>query len=133
MAEIFVVGVLATIAVFFVATGGFALMRPQALGKSLGLVLDGASGANEVRAQYGGFFLLTGLLAAASLAGISPRPWALVAIVVVFGGLIFGRLISLVLDGGFKHYRGAIPALFLIDSCGFLVAATALSLEMGWL
>lgn len=133
MADVFVVGVLGVVAVFFVATGFLALARPQMLATSLGFMLDGASGANEMRAQYGGFFLVSGLLAAASLAGLSPRPWALVPVVVVFGGLIFGRLISLILDGGFKSYRGAIPALFVIDSCGFLLAALALALEMTWL
>jgi hypothetical protein len=133
MADVFVMGVLGIVAFFFAATGLFALARPRAFGGSLGLVLDGASGANEVRAKYGGFFLLTGLLAAAALAGLSPRPWALIAIVVVFGGLIFGRLISLALDGGFKQYRGAIPALFVIDSCGFVLALLALAFEMTWL
>jgi hypothetical protein len=86
-----------------------------------------------MRAQYGGFFLMAGLFAIAAVGGLIPRAWALALMVVVFGGLIFGRLISLIIDGGFKQYRGAIPALFIIDSCGFLVAAAALASEMAWL
>src|ERR1700687_5414538 len=133
MGKLFVDGVIGVLGLFSVITGFVALVRPLVLAETLGLSLNGASGMNEMRAQYGGFFLMAGLLAIAAVGGLIPRPWALALMVVVFGGLIFGRLISLVIDGGFKQYRGAIPALFVIDFCGFSVSLIALASEMAWL
>jgi hypothetical protein len=49
---------------------------------------------------------------------------------VVFGGLIAGRLFSLGLDGKAGRYRPAIRALYVIDSCGFLLSASALATQL---
>jgi hypothetical protein len=42
----------------------------------------------------------------------------------IFGGLIFGRLVSLVLNGGLKGYGPTILALYVIDAIGLAVTIT---------
>lgn len=119
--------VLAIGAAFFLFTSVYALAKPAQFAKPLGLALPGADGLNEVRAQYGGFFLISGLAVAASLVGRIPREWGLVVLVVTFGGLICGRLLALIAERSFARYGATIRALFLIDSCGFLLSIFALT------
>jgi hypothetical protein len=118
--------VLSVGAAFFILTSLSALARPTQFAGLLGLTLPGADGVNEVRAQYGGFFLIAGLAVAAALAGQVPRDWGLVILAVTFGGLIAGRLMALLAEHSFARYGTMIRALFLIDSCGFLVSIAAL-------
>lgn len=130
MEALFVSGVLAFAALGGLATGAAAFARPAFFALQLGLVAEDASGLNETRAQYGGFFFLCGVLALTALAGWTPPVWTLVLTSVVFGGLILGRLSSLVLDAGQPRYRPAIRALYVIDSCGFLLSAGALATQL---
>ena len=69
------------------------------------------------------------LLPARRLPVLIPRQAALIVTGTVFGGLIFGRLVSLGLDGGIKQYGGTIRALFVIDSIGFTAAIAAVAAE----
>lgn len=119
--------VLAIGAAFFVFTSLYALARPAQFAKPLGLALPGADGLNEIRARYGGFFLISGLAVAAALIGQVPREWGLVVLVVTFGGLICGRLLALIAERSFVRYGTTIRALFLIDSWGFLLSIFALT------
>ena len=112
---------------FFIGTGLNAFATPKQFAARLGLALPGADGANEIRAQYGGFFLIAGLFVGAALLGRLPREWGLVVMAVSFGGLIAGRLVSLALDRSFAGYGPTIRALFVIDSCGFLASLAVLT------
>ncbi|HSZ74626.1 MAG TPA: DUF4345 family protein [Rhizomicrobium sp.] len=112
---------------FFIATGLNAFAAPAQFAARLGLSLPGADGVNEIRAQYGGFFLAAGLFVAGTLLSHLPRQGGLALMVVIFGGLIGGRLASLALDRSFAGYSPTIRALFVIDSCGFLASLIALT------
>jgi hypothetical protein len=69
---------------------------------------------------------LFSLLTAVTLAGLVPRQGALIVLAVVFGGLIGGRLVSLVLNGGVAGYGPTIRALYAIDAVGFALSLAAL-------
>ena len=112
---------------FFIGTGLNAFATPAKFAARLGLTLPGADGVNEIRAQYGGFFLIAGLFVGAALLGRLPREWGLVVMTVSFGGLIAGRLVSLALDRSFAGYGPTIRALFVVDSCGFLASLAVLT------
>jgi len=120
--------ILAGAAVFFLGTSVAAFVSPAMFGARLGFTMAGADGLNEVRAQYGGFFLAAAIVSVAGLTGAVPRSGALLVMAVVFGGLIFGRLVSLALDRGFTGYGATIRALFAIDTVGLVAALVALGL-----
>ena len=121
--------VLSATSLFSLATSGNSFVTPGKFGERLGFAMVGADGLNEIRAQYGGFFLAVAVVAGAALAGLIPRQAGLLVTGTVFGGLIFGRLVSLGLDGGIKHYGGTIRALFVIDSIGLAAAIAAFTAE----
>ena len=88
-----------------------------------------AGGYNEIRAQYAGFFLAAALLCAFSLAGLVPRQAAFIVLIVIFGGLLAGRVVSLTLDGGIAAYGSTIVALYAIDAIGLALGIAALVLH----
>ena len=110
-------------------TAWIGLSAPRGFASRLGLTTVGRDGLNEVRAQYGGFFLAVAVVGALALAGLLPRLAGLVLYAAVFGGLIFGRLASLGLDRGAGPHNPTIRALFVIDSVGFAASLAALALE----
>jgi hypothetical protein len=112
---------------FFIGTGLNAFATPKQFAARLGLTLPGADGMNEIRAQYGGFFLAAGLFLAGTLLGSLPRQGGIALMVVIFGGLIAGRLVSVALDRSFAGYGPTIRALFVVDSCGFLASLAVLT------
>jgi hypothetical protein len=114
---------------FFLLTTISASRNPQRFGEQLGLRIINAGGVNEIRSQYGGFFLAAAGVCIAALAGWLPRSTAFVTLAAVFGGLIVGRLVSLVLNGGFSGYGPTIQALCVIDAIGFALAVAAASIE----
>jgi hypothetical protein len=61
-------------------------------------------------AQYAGFFLAAAGVCMASLAGWLARGTAFVTLATIFGGLIVGRLVSLVPNGGLSGYGPTIEA-----------------------
>ena len=104
-------------------------VTPDKFAGRLGLKIADAGGINEIRAQYAGFFLAVAVVCAASLAGVVSRKAAFIVLCTVFGGLIAGRLVSLVIDRSVNGYGPTILALYAIDSIGFGLAMTALILE----
>lgn len=118
--------VLAISAFFGIFTAALAAVRPADFATRLGLSIANSGGINEVRAQYAGFFLAVSLVCLASLAGAVPRPTAFIVLVVVFAGLISGRLVSLALNHGTSGYPPTIVALYAIDSLGLLLSLFAL-------
>jgi hypothetical protein len=108
--------VLVVSALFCLLTTWTSATAPGGFAERLGLVIANAAGSNEIRAQYAGFFFAVATVCAIALAGAVSRQSAYVVIAVVFGGLIFGRLVSLALNGGIAGYTPTILALYAIDS-----------------
>ena len=119
---------LAIFFLFFLYTGLHGLAKPRTLARLLSLTPDGESGVVEIRAQYGGFFFAVALSQVAPLALGKGYQQALIISLVVFGGLIFGRVASVLIGARWSEISGAIRMLFTVDALGFLLAALALSL-----
>ncbi len=129
MAHSFGTGVLVVAAAFCLVTTWSSATAPGAFASRLGLAITNAGGCNEVRSQYAGFFLAVAAICAASLFGTLSRQTAFVVLVVVFGGLLAGRLASLALNGGIAGYGRTILALYAIDAIGFALAFTAMAID----
>jgi hypothetical protein len=121
--------VLVVVTLFSLVTTISACLNPERFGEQLGLRIINAGGVNEIMAQYAGFFLAVAVICIASLAGWLPRSTAFVTLAAVFGGLIVGRLVSLVLNAGLSGYGPTIQALYIIDAIGFALAIAAASFE----
>ena len=115
-----------TIAIlFFLYTTWRSRTAPAEFAERLGLTVANAGGYNEIRAQYAGFFSAA-VVREASLAGTVPRQ---AAYIVVFGGLLAGRVVSPALDGGIAGCGRTIVALYAIDATGLALAVVALVLQ----
>jgi hypothetical protein len=114
---------------FFLLTTWRSGTAPAEFAEQLGLNVANAGGYNEIRAQYAGFFLAAALLCGASLAGAVSRQAAFIMLVVIFGGLLAGRVVSLTIDRGIAGYGGTIVALCAIDAIGFALGVAALVLD----
>ena len=121
--------VLAIATLFFLYTTWMSGTAPAKFAERLGLTLANPGGYNEIRAQYAGFFLAAALVCIASLAGAVPREAAYTVLAVIFGGLLAGRLVSTVLDGGTAGYSSTIVALHAIDAGGLALAVAALAFQ----
>jgi uncharacterized iron-regulated membrane protein len=131
MGKTFGVGVLVLAATFCLLTTWTAATAPAAFAERLGLAVANPGGRNEVRAQYAGFFFAVAVACVAALAGLLPRDSALIVLVVVFGGLIAGRVASLGLDGGVAGYTPTVLALYAVDALGCALSLAALLLDPG--
>ena len=129
MRMIFGTVVLLTASLFFAWTSYISFRFPRQFGERLGFTIGGLDGLNEIRAQYGGFFLGAALVNALALMGVLSRQTSFAVNAVVFGGLITGRVVSLALDGGMNGYGGAIRVLFFVDAAGFALSIAASFLE----
>jgi hypothetical protein len=129
MATLFGTLVLIVTALFFLSTSWSSFSNPRRFGERLGFTLPGADGLNEIRAQYGGFFLAAAACGVLALVGKVPRSTAFLVNGTIFGGLIAGRIVSLFLDGGIRKYGPLIRALFAIDALGFALSLIALMLK----
>jgi hypothetical protein len=118
--------VLVVSALFCLMTTFMSGVNPEDFGRRLGFKIADADGSNEIRAQYSGFFLAVSGICSASLLGLMPRAATFLVLSVVFGGLIAGRLASLVVDPSPHRYGATIRALYAIDSIGFVLAIVAL-------
>jgi len=113
-------------------TSWSSFSAPGAFGKQIGYALEGMDGRNEIRAQYGGFFLAITIASILALMGVIPRRAGFLVNAVVFGGLITGRVVSLAVDSGAGEYGPLIRALFFIDAAGFILSLAALYLDRFW-
>ena len=118
--------ILVIAALFFLLSAVAAAAAPERFAGLLGLQAAGASGRNEVRAQYAGIFLMITLACLAALAGYAPRQAAFIVLIVALGGCTAGRLTSLIADRGFGGYNQVIRALFAVDTLGFIAASAGL-------
>lgn len=123
---VFATIVVAVQAAFALYTSWLSLSRPVAFAGMLGLELSGPSGLNEIRSQYGGFFMAMAATQAAALVGFVPLATGLVVGAMTFGGLAAGRLWSCFRDGGASRYTPTVRALVLVDPLAFLLSVAAL-------
>jgi uncharacterized protein DUF4345 len=126
MSDLFGTFVLTVCGLFFLLTTWRSAAGPAAFAARLGLGVANAGGVNEIRAQYAGFFFAAAVVCGAALAGLVARPSALLAVAMIFGGLIAGRLTSLAVDRSVAGYGATIRALLVIDAVGFALAIAAL-------
>jgi hypothetical protein len=103
-----------------------AILAPAALSAALGYGVPGADALNEIRAQYGGFFLAVAIACGLAIITVIPKQSALIVLIVTFGGILTGRLIGLAFDGGMSGYGPTIRALFVVDAIGLMAAVWAL-------
>jgi uncharacterized membrane-anchored protein YitT (DUF2179 family) len=129
MPPIFGTAVLVINVLFCLLTVWTSATAPESFAAKLGLGIVNAGGVNEVRAQYSGFFLAVAAVSAASLGGWLSRQTSFVLMCAVFGGLLAGRLVSLVLNAGVGGYSTTILALYAIDTLGLASAAASLVLD----
>ena len=120
--------VLVAAMIFCLLTTWTAATGPGKFAESLGLTIANAGGVNEIHAQYAGFFFAAALVCAAALAGMISRQAGFVALAMIFGGLIAGRVASYILNGGTAGYSPRIISLYAIDSVGFALAFAGLML-----
>lgn len=104
------------VAACFALTGTFALVRPETILALVGVATLERDGRNEVRAVYGGFGIAVAALLGAATVVDSIRLGALVSVAAALGGMIAGRLVSLVTDG----LPGFYPRVFLIAEVAFV-------------
>ena len=126
MASLFATLVLGISALGALFTAGSGILEPRVFAERLGLTVANPGGDNEVRAQYGGFFLAVAVFCAASLAGVVPPRTALAVLAVLVSGLVAGRILSLFLNRGTAGYGFAVRALCAIDAAGFALSVGAL-------
>jgi hypothetical protein len=131
--NLFADAVCAIEAFFFAYTGWLGFAQPRALSDRLGLQPSGAAGLNEVRSQYGGFYGALAIVQAAGLLGWLPMTAALGAGLLAFGGLMLGRLASVVVDGSLRKYTPTLKWLTFLDPLGFFLTLSALAVEIGQL
>jgi hypothetical protein len=121
--------VLALASLFCLLTAASSGIAPRQFAAHLGFDISGASGYNEIRAQYAGFFLVVGAICVAALLGYVTRRSAYFVLAVLFGGLIIGRLGSVAINRGLGGYTSTIVALYAIDATAFLLSILAIALE----
>ncbi|MEO1293805.1 MAG: DUF4345 family protein [Pseudomonadota bacterium] len=120
-----VLGLSAVLALWIGAQGLFA---PDAFMAALGLSIDNPGGRNEVRAQYGSYFVLLALLWIGGAVGRIRTSTALMVLAVLYVGVLSGRLMSLGLDGFavFGTYPDVIQRVHGIDAVGAAITLLAL-------
>ncbi len=120
--------ILVSFGVFFAYTAIVSFRTPVPFARGLGLEPNGRSGAIEIRAQYGGFFAAAGLAQFAVFAELLSAQTALFVGLVIFGGLIAGRVLALLAGGRGEKLLPIISALYWIDGIGCLAAIVGLFL-----
>ena len=107
---------------------GFAALKDPNLLTDYGIVVSDANGRNEIRGQYGGFFIALAGVMMASLLGKLPKKFGLGVFLMTIGGVLLGRVLSLVLEGPavFATYSTDIKTLFAVDLTLTILAFLAL-------
>lgn len=110
----------------FTGVGLYGLLDPLAAAAPVGLQLESISSINQMRASAGAIPLLAGLFMMASAFRMHWCTAALWLVSIILGGLILGRLLSMVLDG----MPGTANLWFLgFETFGFVQAVFWLRME----
>lgn len=112
--------------IFFIYTALHSLIAPVKFARMLNLEPVGRSGNIEIRAQYGGFFLAAGLSQFAALSRYLTLYSALIISLVIFGGLVFGRILALMFRNDGTPLTAVLKTLYVIDAVGFMGSIVAL-------
>jgi len=101
------------------------LFYPATLANGFGVAIETASARNEIRGQYGGFFLAISVVFALALMDRIEQRLALAGLFVLAGGVLFGRISSLIIEGPsvFFSYERGIQVFFFVDI--FFTVSTA--------
>jgi len=119
--------VLALGALMALYIGYAALSNPAGVLTDYGLTVSDANGRNEIRGQYGGFFIVLGGVMIASFLGKLPQKFGLGVFLMTVGGVLLGRISSLLIEGpGIFAYSPGIKALFAVDLILTLLAFFAI-------
>ncbi len=128
--EMALYGLLGIAGAFFLYTGVMSFVRPEAFANALGLEAAGRSGIIEVRAQYGGFFTPASAVQFLALGGLIGMPSAFLVNLVIFGGLITGRLPALFVGRNREEVIPVIHMLFWVDGIGAICSVVGLWLSL---
>ena len=85
------------VAVFFIAMGVVTLVHPGIIGATFGHTLT-VDGRNEVRAVYGGFGVLVGVVIALAPTLPAFRPGIYFAVSIALAGMALGRFASALVE-----------------------------------
>ncbi|MEO1137075.1 MAG: DUF4345 family protein [Pseudomonadota bacterium] len=104
------------------------LVAPEAALGDYGVIAMGPDGRNEIRAQYGGFYFAVAVVLILSAAGRLPERFGLGLLLVSVGGVLLGRLASLVIEGPaiFAQYSDGLKLFYAVDIVLVLLAVMAL-------
>lgn len=93
------------------------LAAPETALADFGITVNDPNGRNEMRGQYGGFFVAMALVMALSFFDKLPRRFGVGVLLTLVGGVLLGRLITLVLEGPatFADYSAALQITHFID------------------
>lgn len=105
-----------------------ALTAPEDVLSSFGLIVEGADGRNEVRGQYGGFFGAVAIALLLSVTGRIPQRFGLGILLVTVGGVLSGRLLSIMIEGPgiLTTYSTGIKTFIVVDIIIVVLATLAL-------
>jgi len=94
-----------------------ALIGPETVLANFGISVNDANGRNEIRGQYGGFFAAIAITLILALANKVSKLFALRVLLVTIGGVLFGRLLSIVIEGVsvVEAYSASLNAFILFD------------------
>ena len=117
---------LGALVAFFI--GYMALSNPAGVLTDYGVIVSDANGRNEIRGQYGGYFIVLAGVMIASLLGKLPQKFGLGVFMMTVGGILLGRIASLIIEGPavFATYSPGIKALLAIDLTLTLLAFFAM-------
>ena len=119
---------LVLVGLIFIGLGTYSLVQPVDADSIFEITLIEVSSINEVRANYGGMHLLLGLFFLYGAVAMRFQDAAILVVALFTGGLVLGRLVSLVLDGSPNE---AVWALLIVESFGFVVAALLFLRNLG--
>lgn len=111
---------------FYLYTGLLSMLSPRKFARGLSLEPVGRSGLIEVQAQYGGFFVVAGLFQIFGLLNYVSPVSALTVALVIFSGLIVGRVAGWFLGSGTGEVTPMIRSLFIVDAVGAALAIFAI-------
>ena len=96
--------ILVVVALAFIGFAGWALFGTNHLGTQMALLTDTPSARNELRANYGGQFLMFGVFFLLAARAQAHRASAYLLLTLGVGGLALGRLYAIVLDGRANNF-----------------------------
>jgi hypothetical protein len=113
-------GLLYFFSAFFILFGLACLFAPALLAAKLNLMPADSAGTGEVRSLYGGGFAGFGLVIFAGLRCKQEGRGLLLAMSIIIGGIVVGRLFSIVIDHDYSFAApNAILEFIMAAACYF--------------